>query len=48
VYKTVPHKCVWEEVAERTVWTAEEGRDRILEKIALKISVFIIVAVLLE
>jgi hypothetical protein len=44
----VPHKCVWEEVAERTVWTSEEGSDRIMEKILLEISVFIIVAMLLE
>jgi hypothetical protein len=42
VYETVPHECVREEVAEGTVWTSEEGSDRIMEKIALRVSVFII------
>lgn len=46
--QTVPHKCVWEEVAEGTVWASEEGSDRIMEKIGLRVSVFIIVMMLLE
>jgi len=40
---------VWEEAAEGTVWTSEEeGSDRIMEKIALRFSVFIIAMMLLE
>jgi len=42
------HTNVWEEVAEGTVWTTEEGSDRIVEKTALRFSVFIIVMMLLE
>jgi hypothetical protein len=44
----VAHKCVWEEVAEGTVWTSEEGSDRIMEKTALRVSAFITVVMLLE
>jgi hypothetical protein len=40
------HTNVWEEVAEGTVWTSEEGSDRIMENISLRFSVFIIVDVI--